>query len=217
VKRILLAVVLLLSAACTPLAPTVPTAAVRPVSVGGSNTCSAVVIAPKFALTARHCLSRDLAVDGLPADYVTAAAPQNEDVALIHVPGLRCPCASIGARPVPGDTIVAVGFPVKAEGKQVVSPEAKVKHVGTVDALAPWLGQIPMLAGAVFIFSDRPIIDHGDSGGGVFVLQEREWKLVGINSIGVPVAPSSPFMPPVAESASGFVPVDIADKFLVRL
>jgi hypothetical protein len=173
----------------------------------GKKYCSAVVVAPDHALTARHCISYGMRVDGVDVAYVTAPLVQHEDAALIAAPGLECPCAFIGELPAPGDTVVAIGFPGALDGKQHVTESAKVRAVLRLREFAPW-AQGPLAAGT-FIFTDKPILLAGDSGGGLFALQDGQWVLIGINSIGVPKDATS-----TDEQASGFVPVDVAARYL---
>jgi len=132
-----------------------------------ATTCSAVVIAPEIALTAKHCASiPGLLVDNLPVDGVRAHP--SEDVAELTVPGLACPCVKVGAvRPVLDETVLGVGFlygqiPVTARGEylgQVVSPEGEHYGLATLN------------------------VGPGMSGGGVFrVFVTGEVTLVGIIS-----------------------------------
>lgn len=176
------------------------------------KVCSAVVIAPDYALTARHCLSADMSVDGIVVDSVTLPASKFKDIALILAPGLRCPCATLGGRPAVGTRVVAVGFPGKLNGERRISEPASVTYIGSAVILAPWF-RLPESISGVFIFTDKPIISNGDSGGGLFAVQGGRWVLVGINSIGLPASPTDR----EREQASGFTPVDIAASFLPKV
>jgi len=131
------------------------------------NTCSAVVIAPNRALTAKHCAEiPGLLVDGLPAT-VTRAHPV-EDIAELNVPGIACPCVQISAtRPALDESIVVVGYlygdvKITARGEylgDVVTPTGE--HYGVVMAM----------------------VGPGVSGGGVFrVLITGEIRLLGVVS-----------------------------------
>jgi trypsin-like peptidase len=189
----------------------VPFDTVRAISdVDGNKFCSAVVVAPGAAMTARHCLKRGMRVDGIPAAYVTVAAPENRDIGVAYVPGLACPCAALGKRPAIGDQVVAVGFP--EGGERRVTASAAVKLIDSPLKLAPWImSGAEAWIGSVYILTDAPITKNGDSGGGLFAVQDGTWKLIGINGIGVPAAPDSR-----AEQSSGAMPVDLAAQFLPK-
>jgi len=79
---------------------------------GGPNTgsCSAVVIAPNQALTAKHCDNiTDMLVDGKPAKIVWSSP--TEDVMSLSVPGLECPCAPVSTvRPALDETLLFIGW-----------------------------------------------------------------------------------------------------------
>jgi S1-C subfamily serine protease len=201
----------MLLAACGQTVDTLPADAVRVVAVEDTKFCSAVVIAPGVALTAGHCLQRNLTVDGLKVDVVVTA-PDGKDIAVLRVPGLECPCAERGVRPAQGDKVLAIGFPVDREGNRIVSPEAGVQAVGALRLVAPSFPPSPH-ADEDYIRTDAAIIDHGDSGGGLFARQNGVWKVVGINALGIPEGPCTMFSCG-KEVGSAFVPVDVADKFL---
>lgn len=193
-------------------APGFPHAAVRAVSVDDTKFCSAVVVAPGVALTAGHCLQRNLQVDGRKVESVKLPV-DGKDIAVLRVPGLKCPCVARGVRPVKGDQVIAVGFPVDREGNRVVSPVARVTAVGPLQSVAPSFPDSPHAA-EHYIVTDAAIIDHGDSGGGLFAMQQGQWKVIGINAIGIPEGPCRPWIGCGKEVGSGFVPVDVAEKFL---
>jgi hypothetical protein len=188
-----------------------PVESVRVVtSSEGDKYCSAVVIAPNFALTARHCTAIGMAIDGIVVAYISVAGSQAVDIALVNVPGLKCPCAALGGRPVYGTRVVAIGFPGRLEGERRMTEAATVNYIGSAITIAPWMAH-PLSINGVFIFTDKAIIDSGDSGGGLFAFQGGQWVLVGINAIGVPQASGSK-----AEQSSGFTPVDAAAAFLPK-
>lgn len=192
-----------------------PFDAVRVVSNDGNKYCSAVVIKRNVAITAAHCLQNGMAVDGLPAQSVEMWLT-HKDIAVLHVPGLKCPCATPGVRPAKGDQVLAVGFPAAGGGERVVSPVARVTHVGALRDALPVIGDPtnPMLD-AHYIVTDANIINAGDSGGALFSMQNGEWRVIGINAIGIP-DPSScrPWVGCEKYLSSGFVPVDLAEAFL---
>lgn len=209
VRAVVIAVLMFLSSCAAAVAS--PAATVRAVHYGETQGCSAVVIAPDYALTARHCLTGGgITVDGMTVDYVAGPAIETRDIALLHAPGLACPCAAIGERPQTGDVMAVIGYPAEQPGvrKEIFG---QVHSVGTVLALAPFFAGTPY-ADVVMIFSDKPILEAGESGGGMFVVQNDEWRLVGINVIGVPDRPAYN----ATEIASGFTPVDFASSFLPR-
>lgn len=208
--RVLLAALLFVLPACATLGTANPEATVRhflgklPKVEGQEQkyaSCSAVVIHPGVALTAKHCLvDGEITVGGLA---VTATDPEpTRDIAVLAVPGLQCPCATIGSKPAVGDPVLKIGFPGKAGryGKQHISDEVAISVIGSVQDVVPWVpeGELP----GTFIFTEKNILAPGDSGGGLFALQYGTWRLVGINSF---MLAANPFMPvPVT---SGFVPI----------
>lgn len=188
-----------------------PFEAVRAItSAVSGNICSAVVVEPGVALTAAHCLQRGLSIDGF-AVYSITAFGDSKDIARLNVPGLSCPCAATGSRPAVGDQVLAAGFPLAAEGARVVSPVARVAFIGNVRQYIPdFPGE---LSNETYIITDAAIIDHGDSGGALFSLRDGEWRVVGINAIGVPdVSSCMPFVGCAKEIGSGFVPADLVEK-----
>lgn len=208
-KAFIVGVLLLIAASC---ATAQPADTVRVVSNAESDkVCSAVVIAPGFALTARHCLSTGMAVDGIVVDHMRLANNVAVDIAVLAVPTLACPCAELGGRPAHGTRVVAIGYPGRLEGERRTTEVAAVNYIGTVHVIAPWYPAYGVSTGQ-FIFTNRAIIDHGDSGGGLFAWQNGRWLLVGINAFGVGVSATDR----EKEQASGFTPVDLAVGFLPK-
>lgn len=212
-KKLFLGLALFVAA----IAPAIPVTglpyeAVRVVSFEGEKYCSAVVIEPGKALTASHCLRKHMEIDGLPVDRITAAADER-DIAVVIVPGLKCPCAQRGVRPAKGDQVIAVGFPADREGERVISPAARVRYVGPLNVEFPNLPFDPREMKQEYIVTDAAIITHGYSGGALFAIQNGEWRFIGVNAIGVPEGPCVPYVGCGKEIGSGFVPVDIAKDF----
>lgn len=134
--------------------------------------CSAVVIAPEVALTAKHCVDIPaLLVDALPAT-VSRTHPL-EDVAELSVPGLACPCAKISPnRPALDEALIVVGY---LYGELLV-----VSH-------GEYLGAVTDPAGLHYGII-MAAVGPGMSGGGVFrVFVTGEIYLVGIQSAMAPL------------------------------
>lgn len=124
------------------------------------GTCSAVMIAPERAMTAKHCIdmeSPQLNVSG--RDYVITEAYANSvlDLAVLIVPGAPCPCSTIREEPArEGELAMVVGYPygiarVTTYGEvqgRFTNPEDKQEYVLVTAPTAP-----------------------GNSGGGVFDMQ----------------------------------------------
>lgn len=190
--RYLVCVLLVLLPGCQ-LGISDPAPTVRLLTTDGKHVCSAVVIKPEVALTAKHCVDEPkLAVDGFA---VTGIAPGEGDVATLTVPGLQCPCAPIGKRPAIGSKAHAIGFPGTHGGVRRVTPEAFVYKVGAASEIFPWLEIV-----GTFIYTLPSVLSPGDSGGGLFQWQGGGWRLIGINSH---VLYSNPFIP--LPHVSGFV------------
>jgi hypothetical protein len=212
---ILAAAMLLTVAVPTQSSIAPPFGAVRVVSKGDTKFCSAVVVSPGVAITAAHCLQNGMAVDGLGAQSVERWLT-NKDIAVLHVYGLKCPCAKLGARPAKGDQVLAVGFPADREGEQAISAVARVASVGALrDALPAIFDQTDPTLDSIYIVTDTNIINPGDSGGALFSMQDGEWRVIGINAIRIS-DPSScnPFIGCSRYLSSGFVPVDLVNPFL---
>lgn len=209
-KALLVGIMLLVAASC---ASAQPADTVRVVSNAESDkVCSAVVIAPGFALTARHCLSTGMAVDGIVVDHVRLANSVAVDIAVLAVPALACPCAELGGRPAHGTRVVAIGYPGRLEGERRTTEVATVNYIGSILVIAPWYSASHPYSTAQFIFTNRAIIEPGDSGGGLFAWQNGRWLLVGINAISVHASAADR----EKEQASGFTPVGLAYAFLPR-
>ena len=90
-------------------AEAIPT--VRLVTASMAGSCSAVVVAPGYALSAQHCsVLPGMKVDGHAVAKISAFS--TKDVILLDVPGLECPCAPVAMTDAaPGERVAAVGFP----------------------------------------------------------------------------------------------------------
>lgn len=136
---------------------------VRPLK-GPNGVCSAVVISTGYAVTALHCEEAgDAKVDGHPvAKWHKFSA---KDIALVEVPGLLCPCATLGKQALVGERVAAVGFPY---------------GVGSVVTYGEAQGDV--------IYKDERYMHHtaytmpAMSGGGVFAVRNRRVVLLATTS-----------------------------------
>lgn len=160
-----------------------PAATVRKMHSDGQFVCSAVVIAPGKALTAKHCIANGEGthVDGKRIEMMRFSPTQ--DLAALEVPGLECPCAVVDrAPPAVKSTVRIVGYPSGV----LEDIERVVLAVGPASDVFPELN-----------VDDRPRIwtppgiRMGFSGGGTFARRDGVWRLVGVNSVFV--GPRTPF------------------------
>lgn len=223
-KRLLAVVGAVLALACIPASSEVfPHETVRHLLLEGKQHCSAVVVNPGKVVTAKHCLRDadtpgDLTVDGLPA--VGGTIIDNADIAVLDIPGVACPCAEIGKLPVKGDAVVAVGFGFgdEADKSRTISEVGRVFMVDILMKYAPESANDPVYGNALYIIVDSPILQPGDSGGGLFGMQDGRWKLLGINSL-LLFHPGNPDCNPFfgcrgKGDASGFVPIGFVKELI---
>lgn len=171
--------------------------------VGQRGTGSAVVVSPGFALTAAHVVDgqEKLIINGLPVVAVWLEEKwelSGVDLALVHVPGLQCPCAPLGETPATDDKAVSIGYPLDA-GQYAT--EGRIQEIA--------------LDSPRFYVS-TPII-YGNSGGATFVWQYSslglpEWKLVGITVEGavIPIGFGASFVTHIAR----IVPISTIYQFI---
>lgn len=154
--------------------------------------CTATVIAPRFALTAAHCLlpaALDLILDGVKVSirrkivhprYEEGApghTPSSFDIALIElaeeVSGIE-PAVLAATPPRVGERLLIVGF-----GKtNAALDDYGVKRVAETEIVAVtaqtlWLGAAHQM---------RPTTCSGDSGGPSFVVRDGVEQLIGVHS-----------------------------------
>ena len=136
--------------------------------VAPNLSCSAVMVAPEWALTARHCMTPDtlsIIIDGVEYPALEGYGNPALDLALLYIPQAPCPCAKPAAvRVTEGETIIIIGFPY-AIGK--VATDGEFQGRVTIDGIEYGMSTAPA----------RP----GNSGGGVF---NGKGELVGILSMG---------------------------------
>ena len=141
-------------------------AATRLLEVPGLGNGSGVMIAPGRMLTAAHVASIDesfpLLLNGKRIKVLKI--DESLDLALLAVEE-DCPCVPLTSVSPSQDTSVAVvGFPVYREGMPQFLTEGRVMGMDTTR---------PRLTSAV-------LAAPGNSGGGLFVLKDDKWELVGI-------------------------------------
>lgn len=196
-KKLLVAVLLLLAPACV----TVPSSA----SEGGSGArslvrvlsaengvCSAVTLAPGLVLTADHCIAAATFTlrTGGPAGVPVARGDDRLDLGLLSYPAdeAPCPCVRLADYEAQVDeTVYVVGYP---RGIAQVLTVGHSQGVHDNENL-PYGRRLVTTA----------TVSGGNSGGGVFVLRNGEFQLVGILvemignlSFAVPLADIRPFI-----------------------
>ena len=139
--------------------------------VRGLDNCSSVIIAPGIALTADHCVAADAVSIGGVKPTVLARGDdsgKNEDFALIAFPqsGFACPCVTLASRDADLDeTVYVIGFP------------GMIAQVVTVGA-SQGVHESERTPGRRLV-TTAPAVG-GNSGGGVFVLRDGQYQLVGL-------------------------------------
>ena len=153
----------------------------------GNRKCSAVVVAPETAYTARHCATIGMKIETPNEAYDVPTAMvyvSGIDAAVLHVPGLPCPCATPSAVvPSINDEVTVVGF---SEGGSKTVKTARVLLVGDVNDLPEYKIKRNYEIRYTLIAYAPAVLKGGDSGGGTFVFRDGAWALVGINTYGIP-------------------------------
>lgn len=132
--------------------------------------CSAVVVAPGLALTADHCAGAAPAAlrAGGPIATIVSRGDERVDIALLAFPSAEaaCPCVRVAVREADVDeTVYVVGYPFGIA--QVLTVGASQ---GVHERNLPYGRRLVATA----------LVGPGNSGGGVFVLRDGEFQLVGI-------------------------------------
>lgn len=165
---------------------------------------SGIVIAPGYVLTAHHVVmdpegSRISVVannNRLTARVVKADEPN--DLALLYVPAIDCPCIQVSTRPAEIDAeVFHVGYPLYAK-----FPIQYLTHGFVQD----------VQKGNLFITTN---IAPGSSGGGVFTKEYGDYKLIGVITSAVQANQDSPFAPRAMMHWMALAtPADIVRRFL---
>jgi hypothetical protein len=131
---------------------------------GANGSCSAVVIATGYAVTALHCKEAvDGKVDGHPIAKWTEFS--TKDIAVVEVPGLICPCATPGKKALAGERVAALGFPYGV---------GLSTRYGWTDGDITYQDEV--------YAHHTAFTDPGMSGGGVFTVRKGRVVLVAITS-----------------------------------
>lgn len=170
------AFVLWLVAGCSQ--PDFPRDQVRIVMGGGGNG-SGVVIRPGLILTAKHVAEVKglvLTKGGTKGEGVIVSELDKVDLALIRYPlaESQCPCVKLAEYEAEVDeTVYVIGYPLGLASVMTTGRSQGVMDVRLVDSwgMPHDLGKRLVLTAGV---------QPGNSGGGVFVLRDGEYQLVGI-------------------------------------
>jgi S1-C subfamily serine protease len=196
-KRLIVGLALFLAACGADLADLRTLA--RPLN-NGVGSGSAVVIAPGFVLTAQHVAANGgfkLRKDGPVGMLLASLTDPDGDLGLLWFPAkeAQCPCVELAAYEAEMDeAIYVIGYPL---GIAQVITMGRAQGVQRVQA--------PDMFGSTTDLGLRLITtglaDPGNSGGGVFVLRNGRFQLVGILtekagnlSMAVPLATIRPFL-----------------------
>ena len=138
-------------------------ASVYLINTASGGNGSGVMIEPNLMLTAAHVAGDGTGLtvgpEKLPAKLLYV--DKDNDIALLYV-SLECPCVSLADPPKPDVPVVIIGFPINEHFHVQTVTEGLVQ--------GRWENRLAMTAPA----------SGGNSGGGVFVYQDGEWKLAGI-------------------------------------
>ncbi len=145
--------------------------------IPGRGTGSGVMIADRRMLTAAHVASIDsedspLLVAGKRVKILKMDL--EEDIALLDV-DLPCPCVPIGDVPAPDTLAYLVGYPAFGQVGNQVLTEGRIMGLTSIVASE----EVNELSRHSRIISTTPAAP-GNSGGGLFVVQNGKWVLAGI-------------------------------------
>lgn|SRR5574341_45034 len=137
------------------------------------SRCSAVMIAPERAVTAKHCIrameSPSLKIGEKLYPAIEAYTNEFVDAGILIVPDAPCPCATFrSTKLVKGETIVVIGYPFDSD------EITELEGIITGDI-------IPFNEMPYTITTAAPTVG-GMSGGGVF---DENGLLLGVHAIGV--------------------------------
>lgn len=162
---------LVLLTACSPFVQGLQEARDMVVFINGEyGFCSGVVISENRVLTAKHCEGVGaMTINGKPAKVLKTHPAA--DLILVEVE-ISCPCAPIASGlPQVDEEVIVVGFPFGNDlGPMHVVTRGYVQGV-RVARMGEIYGDTLILTASA---------SPGNSGGGVFVMRNGQWVLVGI-------------------------------------
>lgn len=138
---------------------------------GKSVTGSGIVIAPGVVLTAKHVTNAIgdtgmvVVVNGIP-QIVTKVLPNPDNDATLLYANVACPCWRDITVPRIGEKVIAVGFPFGEKLRLQVLTEGTFEGFSTIDG--------------IHVGITTASVEHGASGGAVFVERSDKLYLVGI-------------------------------------
>ena len=180
-------------------------AATKMVQIGELGSCSGVVIDIGKVLTAAHCDAGDgvvMEVDGKKATKIKKDVER--DLMLLDA-DVVCPCLPVASKQPKEDTkVYAIGYPL---GMAQVVTEGRVQGPLFYDMSDPQGMQYRMLTTIAVVF--------GNSGGPVVIVENGQFKLVGIVSA-VAIAPIMGFFPSLT-SLSFIINTDTVKEFVSPL
>lgn len=132
-------------------------------ATGGQG--SGTLIAPDTLVTAAHVVdgAETMTVGDVKLPATVARVDKENDIAVLNVPGLACPCVPLAAHDAALDeAVVVIGFPANnIVGRQIVTRGTAQGNHGN---------RLVLEANVV----------PGNSGGGVFVFRDGHWQMVGV-------------------------------------
>ena len=157
-------------------------------SLGDDNEsikCSAVKISPRRVLTAAHCIDDPKQNVWINRKWVfTPIRIDSEaDLALLEIKGPAADpfktWAPLAETPDLTDDLVSIGFPLAEGLGHFVVERGEYMGIST----AEWTKGLALTTVPVY---------PGNSGGGMFVWEQGEWKLAGV-SIAIAIIPTGPY------------------------
>lgn len=160
---------------------------------------SGVVIKPEYIITDAHVVNAPAQVKIVLKDNTEVQAQVvkidvTQDLALLRVEGLKCPCAKIATKdPEVHERMLAIGYPYATMiGGIQIGNEGNFQGFIRPDQVPPETGT----ATTRKVLSSTNIAP-GMSGGGMFLKQDDEFVVIALTQIVyfIPTGPTGPFSP----------------------